>query len=245
MVTTRGAQQIWNTLTYMAARIHFIYPNFVPLAKRCINLMKYYLPVILLSLFNVSKGMAQTVPDTSGKTAMIQDTVIKLQPDTNRLTRIDTTKRAIPKKIKFEPVPKRAGLYAAIIPGLGQVYNRQYWKLPIVYAALGAGGYFIYFNLDKYRTYRKAYVDRLEDPTIVDEFSDRYTVGDLKNLQEGYRQNADVSVLLTAVGYSLQIMDAIVSAHLKNFDVSRDISMQFKPVFNNTHIGIGLAFNFK
>lgn len=207
--------------------------------------MKYYLPLIFLSLFIASTGYAQSAPDTSVKITAIQDSNLKLQADTNRLTRVDTTKRAAPKKIKFEPVPKRAGLYAAIIPGLGQVYNRQYWKLPIVYAALGAGGYFIYFNLDKYRTYRKAYVNRLQDPTKEDEFSERYSTDNLKQLQEGYRQNTDIAVLITAVGYSLQIMDAIVSAHLKNFDVSRDISMQFKPVFNSNYMGVGIAMNFK
>jgi hypothetical protein len=213
--------------------------------------MKYYLPVIFLLLLTASGSVAQTIPDTivsitDKQTTGGRDSSLKLQADTGRLARLDTTNRTKPKKIKFEPVPKRAGLYAAIVPGLGQVYNRQYWKLPIVYAALGAGGYFIYFNLDKYRTYRKAYVDRLEDPTIVDEFSDRYSVGDLKNLQEGYRQNTDVSVLITAVGYSLQIMDAIVSAHLKNFDVSRDITLRMQPVaLPNNGAGLGLVLNFK
>ncbi len=200
--------------------------------------MKQLVYILFLICISHTQLMAQS--DTL-QTAKAADSVI-LKTDSLKTAKDSTP---VKKKIKFEPVPKRAGIYASIFPGLGHIYIRQYWKLPIVYAAMGAGGYFIAFNLDKYRTYRKAYVGRLSNPNIIDEFSDKYSTADLQKLQQQYRQNTDIMVLVTAVGYSLQIMDAVASAHLRNFDISRDISMQVKPAFNYNFLGVGLAFNFK
>ena len=147
----------------------------------------------------------------------------------------------------FQPNPKKAGLYAAILPGLGQVYNRQYWKIPIVYAVMGTTGYFVANNLTNYRKYRKAYVGRLTDPNYRDEFSE-LNVGDqiayVKQIQDDYSKNLNISVLLTGVGYFLQVLDAITGAHLKNFDMSRDISMHVQPVAMPNGIGMGLVMNF-
>ncbi len=150
------------------------------------------------------------------------------------------------KKKVFVPNPKKAGMYAAIMPGLGQLYNRQYWKLPLVYAGVAAAGYFIQTNLSQYRTYRKAYIYRIDNnPSTVDEFVNRYSEQDLKSLQDGFRGYLDITVLITAVGYSLQILDAVASAHLRNFDVSPSISMQMQPVIQPNYIGAGLVVNFK
>lgn len=160
----------------------------------------------------------------------------------------DTVKVNIVKPTPWEPKPKRAGLYSAIIPGTGQLYNRQYWKIPIVYGALGAGAYFINFNLQQYRKYRRAYLYRIDnDPSTFDndEAIKQYSDENLQQLQNEYRKDLDVAVLLTALGYTLQIMDAVASSHLRNFDISRDISMQMKPMLVNGGIGFGLAMNFK
>lgn len=143
----------------------------------------------------------------------------------------------------WQPNPKKAGLYSAILPGSGQLYNHQYWKIPIVYAGIGVAVYFIKFNSDKYQTYRTAYIASLEGKT--NEFTGIYDQAALKQLQDGYKKYLDMTVLFTALGYTLQVMDAIVFAHLKNFDVSRDITLRVQPVKDPTGAGLGLVMRFK
>lgn len=157
-----------------------------------------------------------------------------------------TAKDSIRRKKVFEPNPKKSGMYSSILPGLGQAYNRQYWKVPVVYAILGTAGYFIGFNYNKYTEYRQAYIYAIDgDPGTSDELSKVYDAQSLQRLQNNYKKDLDVIVLLTSVGYALQIMDAVASAHLKNFDVSRDITMQVKPMVQNNFVGMGLVMNFK
>lgn len=136
-------------------------------------------------------------------------------------------------------------MYSSILPGLGQVYNRQYWKVPLVYAILGTAGYFIRYNYNQYATYRRSYIYSIDgDPSTLSEFP-LYSAQDLQRLQNQYRKDLDIIVLLTSVGYALQIMDAVTSAHLHNFDISKDISMKMQPVIQNNFIGVGLVMNFK
>lgn len=180
---------------------------------------------------------AGVVIDTMG-TLPNADTVFA----TIRETAADTLPKA--KKV-FEPNAKKAGMYSSIMPGLGQAYNRQYWKVPVVYAILGTAGYFIGFNYNRYSAYRQAYIQEIDgDPETKSQF-EQYGAQDLQRLQASYRKNLDLIVLLTSVGYALQIMDAVASAHLRNFDVSRDISMRVQPVLQNNFVGMGLVVNFK
>ncbi len=144
----------------------------------------------------------------------------------------------------FEPDPKRAGMYSALFPGLGQAYNRQYWKLPIVAAGLGAAIYFIDFNTRQYQHYRKAYISRI-DQIPDNDLELVYDREGLRQIQEGYRKNRDMTILLTTVGYAVQIMDAVASAHLRNFDMSEDLSMRFSPVWTPEGPGLGLVFQWK
>lgn len=153
-----------------------------------------------------------------------------------------TLPQAIDLKNQDYPNPKKAGLYAAILPGAGQVYNKQYWKLIVVYGAAAAAAYFINFNANQYQTYKRAYIAALEGKQH--EFSNIYSTAALKQLQDGYKKYLDMSVLFTSLGYTLQIMDAIVFAHLKNFDVSKDVSLRFQPVVDPNGVGMGLVMHF-
>ncbi len=159
------------------------------------------------------------------------------------------TNRTILKKEPWQPDPKKAGLYATLIPGLGQVYNRQYWKLPIVYAGLGVAGYFIVRNTKEYNKYRKAYIGRLNNDYPTDEFVGIYSVDQLKQIQSDYNKNLSMTILFSSLAYMMQIMDAVTAAHLRNFDISRDISMQMRPVITpiggRIGGGMGLVMNFK
>lgn len=159
-----------------------------------------------------------------------------------------TADTLLKKKKVFEPKPKKAGMFSAILPGSGQFYNRQYWKVPVIYAGVAATGYFFIDNRNKYQLYRKAYFARIDnDPNTIDTDIEttRYTTDNLKTLQDEYRRYLDLTVLFTALGYTIQVIDAIAAAHLKNFDISRDISFRVQPVLHPNYIGMGLAVNFK
>lgn len=144
----------------------------------------------------------------------------------------------------FQPNPKRAGLYSAIIPGLGQFYNRQYWKVPVIYAGLAVAGYYFSDNLKNYQSFRKAYIGRINNPYPTDQYVKTYTTDQLNQLQNDYNKYLDLTVLFSGVGYALQVLEAITAAHLKNFDISRDISLHMQPVVFPKAVGMGLVVNF-
>ncbi len=144
----------------------------------------------------------------------------------------------------YQPNPKKSGLYSALLPGLGQLNNHQYWKVPVVYAGLAVGGYFIIDNLNSYQSFRKAYIGRINNNNPTDEFVGIYSKDQLSQLQNDASKYLNLSVLFTSLGYALQVMDAITSAHLKNFDISRDLSMRFVPIAYPGGAGMGLVMNF-
>lgn len=146
--------------------------------------------------------------------------------------------------------PARAAFLSAVLPGLGQAYNGRYWKIPIAYAGLGVGIYF-YINNDKqFNRYRDAYKDRLAGR--VDEFTvngqQRITNEGLIRAQRFYRRNKEISILVTAGIYALNIIDANVDAHLQQFNVSEDLSlrpnMDFDEFTGKTRYGFSLNYNF-
>lgn len=114
----------------------------------------------------------------------------------------------------------------------------------MVYAGLAVGGYFIIDNLNNYQSYRKAYIGRINNNNPTDQYVGLYSKDQLSQLQNDYNKYLNLSVLFTSLGYALQVMDAITSAHLKNFDISRDLSMRFVPVAYPGGAGMGLVMNF-
>lgn len=144
------------------------------------------------------------------------------------------------------PIPKRSALYSALVPGLGQVYNKQYWKLGLVGAGLAAAGYFITTNGEQYNSYRKAYIARIDnDPNTTDEYVNIYQTTDLNTLQNQSRQLLEYSIIFTTVGYALNILDAYVASSLRSFDISDDISFNAQPSFQNKQLGLALVFKIK
>lgn len=144
--------------------------------------------------------------------------------------------------------PKKVALFSGILPGLGQAYNGQYWKIPIIYAGLGVAGYIIADNLKDYNAFRQIYAGRVSGDYSVNlkypEYAD-YSNDVIKNARDFSRKNVDITVLITALVYGLQIVDALVYAQLKNFDISPDISFRPKAVaFPRGGVGIGLVMNF-
>lgn len=130
------------------------------------------------------------------------------------------------------PSPKRAALYSALLPGLGQVYNKQYWKTGVVYAGLGVIAGFMVSNVRQYRFYHKVYIGRIDaDPSTTDTLV-QYSNDDINTLRKGYRTYTEYTAIAGSLAYLLTILDAYVSAHLKTFDMSRDISFRAMPMLN-------------
>ena len=156
-------------------------------------------------------------------------------------------------KQKINPLaPSKAAFYSAIVPGLGQAYNKKYWKIPIVYGAIGTGVYFYLRNDKQYDRYRTAYKNRLAG--IPDEFTDATTGVELLSdnalidAQKFYSRNKEISLLVTIGLYILNIVDANVDAHLMQFNVNDDLSLkpdiQFDEIEQKTNLGLTLNFSF-
>ena len=164
----------------------------------------------------------------------------------------------------FKIIPRQATIKSAIIPGWGQLYNRQYWKLPLVAGAFITLGLIANFNHERYMKYRDFYYivsPHTEDPSYVppstvavpyeDGVIRDLDVNQLKRLNDGFRRNRDYTYIGMVLAWTFNVVDANVSAHLKTFDVSDDISLKVKPTvdyqpFSQSLVsGITLSFNFK
>lgn len=138
---------------------------------------------------------------------------------------------------------RKATLMSAILPGLGQGYNKKYWKIPIVYLGLGSMGYSIDFAQTRFKDFQQAYIWRAdEDPSTIDNYDlniensyPKYSETQLKQLRDYYRRNRDLSIIITAGIYILNIMDATVDAHFFSFDISKDLTIGIEPAIFNSY----------
>lgn len=175
---------------------------------------------LMLSLFSIT----QQASANAGKCFFVSDTTLP--------------------KPSFSP--RKATIRSAIIPGWGQIYNKKYWKLPLVYGALGTTAGIFFYNLKTYRELRDAYRyisddDQTNDILIVERFRQLSPTA-IRSYRNSFRQNVDYSVLFFLIFWGLNVVDATVDAHLKAFDVSDNLSIQIKPGYNmNAHTaGISL-----
>lgn len=175
---------------------------------------------------------------------MVKPGVIIVPTDTIKKSVADTTKK------KAEHSPRKATIRSAIIPGWGQAYNKKYWKIPIVYGALGtAAGFFIY-NRREYIDARDAYrykVDTIAANDVL--IKPKFQPVDAEAVRQyriGVRQYVDYSVLAFLVLWGLNVVDATVDGHLKAFEVSDDLTMQINPTVNpiTKQASVGLVFTF-
>jgi hypothetical protein len=162
-------------------------------------------------------------------------------------------KQMLPKQETFKPNPNKAVIFSAIFPGLGQIYNRKYWKLPIVYGGFLGCVYAVTWNGTQYNGYKNAYNDFTDNNKNTNSWhayvyyrwkdienwrdteawpSDRvtYFTRVLKNGKDIYRRNRDLSYIVTVGLYALCMIDAYVDAQLFDFDISPDLSFRFEPV---------------
>ena len=170
--------------------------------------------------------------------AQQKDVLVTTKKDSTPVVTKKTSINKYDSATKAHP-PRAATLRSAIIPGWGQVYNKKYWKVPIVYAALGITGYIFIDNIKTYKEYKFAYAARYkaEQPPPAQDSTDYYKLKELYKLispesiraaRDRFRQYVDYSALFFILFWGLNVVDATVDAHLKSFDVSPDLSLQIR-----------------
>lgn len=171
----------------------------------------------------------------------IGNTIVFAQAKTSK----DLVAKDTLKSNDIDPLtPAKAAFYSAVLPGLGQAYNKKYWKIPLVYGAIGTSLYFYIDNNKKYNQYRDAYKRRLEGYS-----GDNLDYLDTSRLiagQKFYQRNRDLSALFVVAFYALNIIDANVDAALLQFNVDENIS--FKPSLYTNDVtlkaNVGLTLNY-
>lgn len=143
--------------------------------------------------------------------------------------------------------PSKAAFYSAILPGLGQVYNKKYWKVPLVYAGMGASLYYYSWNNKKYHEYRDAYKDKLAGRPLTGEL-ENLDADRLIRAQKFHQKNRDLSMLITLGLYILNIVEANVNAHLMQFNVNENLTLRPKlqqnEIDNKHNMALSLSYQF-
>ncbi len=181
-------------------------------------------------------GSLQAQETTPDSTIIVEDTLVstpqgaigtgkpgvKTAPDTVIISKAD-----------LKHIPRKAALFSAALPGLGQIYNGKYWKLPIIYGGFATLGYVYVFNNDRYQLFLKALIavqNKVPGENPLRGISPRFeTESSLESFVQRFGRDRDFIVILIAGLYGLQIMDAIVDAHLIEFDINENLSLQWHP----------------
>ena len=231
--------------------------------------MKIFLNIVVFVLL-FEGAYSQVTPDSARST--VRDTTPDIPTDTipvfsdttqyndTAVLKSKTGKDSVVVKKKVHS-PRKATLRSLIIPGWGQIYNKKYWKLPLVYAAIGTPAYTFTFNRKWYNKTKYALSivanDRYTGPGAEDSLSkvdpalrflvDQKEQGALVNYRNEYRRDMDYSILFTLLMWGLNVVDATVDAHLKGFDVGDELSLRIKPsVMPNTMTpALSLVVNFR
>ena len=250
----------------------------------CIKILSCFI------LLNISLGYGQqnqqhisdTIPLIKSDTLVHSNDTIEVITDTITTTMDETTSFADTTQLKqslvvsdtttiplsleskiFKPNPTKAVIYSAIFPGLGQIYNRKYWKLPIVYGGFLGFSYAISWNGRYYTDYSNGYKDIMDDDPATDSWKNFLPYGQnpetadqewlktvLKRRKDFYRRYRDLSIIGTVAMYALSMVDAYVDAQLFDFDMSQDLSFRVEPViikktdYLANSFGIQCSFHF-
>ena len=217
----------------------------------------HLLPILLLLVLSLGTGLAYGSEavgcDTIPTTPLLQDSTILTPAKADALTAQQDSARLVPTEVPtktaaqktFSPSPRAAVLWA-IIPGGGQVYNRKYWKVPIIIGGMTALYYAISWNNNNLLEYAKAYSDiKSDDPMTNDSWIAFVPAGadpnsyrtngsfqeTLRHGRDFYRRNRDLSIIVAVGVYALSIIDAYVDAELAHFDISPELTLQATPTY--------------
>lgn len=201
---------------------------------------KLFIIISLISLFSViaqSDLKAQVETEDETKTFMTDEDL------------------ELEEKARARHSPKKAGFYALACPGLGHIYNKKYWKLPIVYGILGGMGFWVGTNIKDLNGYTNALKAQLGDPPDnTASYKGVSDVTQLRSRRDQFKNSMDLSIILTIVVYAIHVGDAVVDAHLFEYDVNEDITISLRPnvsslsAFNASfapHAGLSFVVNFK
>lgn len=226
--------------------------------------MRKFLAILLFVLTSCvtlyAEGDTIVLPTLDSAQVIYADTTSSFYNTTDKPDSVVVINSESPTLMSYElmwtPDPLRATWLAVIVPGLGQIYNRSYWKLPIVYGGLMGCGFAISQNGSKYEAYKQAYRDILADANNISSDPNRsynailpegYTIermggvsnytSVLKDRQNTYRRYRDISIVVGILVYALSIIDAYVDAQLFDFDISDDLSINIEPqLYQDTYI---------
>lgn len=170
------------------------------------------------------------------------------QTEEKLIVKKDTTLLPAKQPIQNPLAPAKAAFYSAIFPGGGQIYNKKYWKAPIVWGAMGTTIGIYAWNNKKYHEYRDAYKDLLQGKELTGELAGINDPDRLIRAQKGHQKNRDLCALLTVGLYVLQIVEANVNAHLMQFNVNENLSLRPQMIQGDTdykyNMGLNLSYQF-
>jgi hypothetical protein len=200
--------------------------------------LRHICTLILMVVIFSTHADAQDVSDSTAVLLGQQDTLVI---DSNEIIEIETD--------TLENRPNTASLYAAALPGLGQAYNKKYWKIPILYGSGLVLGYYINYNNQLYKQYRDGLIAMIDQDDRTVPFDSRLGQDDYERAVDYWRRNRDLLMIGVAVLYLVGIVDAHVDAHLEVFTVDDDISLNLEPSFDYTAMhtnlyGISLKLRF-
>jgi hypothetical protein len=193
-----------------------------------------FILLICVALTNFTHSVAATVQNDSINVITSIDSLQTVLVEDSVETYVSTS--------TFKPDAQKAVWLATVVPGLGQIYNRQYWKVPIIYAGTLGLVYGITWNDRMYVDYKKGYVDLMDgnpntnyfdyllpEGVVLDDSNRDYYTRTIKTKLDTYQRNRDLCIIATAVLYLLSIIDAYVDAQLFDYDISPDLSLQLTP----------------
>jgi len=201
---------------------------------------------LIICIFSLNPSFSQEVEEQKAeeKQEVISNEVVGDQVVVEGVVTLDSE--------AIDPLsPATAAFYSAVLPGLGQAYNKKYWKIPIVYAAIGTGVYFVVDNQKEYDRYQTAYKQRISGrPDEFDGTGDNPNISEagLIRAQEVLKKNRDLALFITIGLYALNIIEANVDAHLDDKAFNRNLSwkpsLYIDPVNKKTVAGLNLKFDF-
>lgn len=207
--------------------------------------------VVLIFVVAAMKCWAQQ-PDSTGTTTAtpLLDSILTVD-STKVIDSVEVKKGLFSFFTKDYPNPKKAAYLSLALPGAGQMYNKRWWKVPLVYGAIGGMVALIDYNQSWYKRSRTAYTQSLKGETIEDEQLRNLSTNSLRLVRDQFDKNTQLSYIGLVVVYALQSVEAFVDAHLKTFDVNEDLSLQLKPSLQTNLLtsqpafGIGVAIQFE
>lgn len=204
----------------------------------------FCLLVILLAAVDVSEAQVQdTVPKTKPDTLVKPKVTVKDTITINKGSQLSNKKR---KKKKRSNSPRKALLYSAAFPGFGQIYNRKYWKLIVIYGGGALLGLEMNRQHQRFLQFRDEFVKKSQDPNYEAVFN--LTAENLKTIKDQAKRDRDFMIIMSVLVYGLQMVDANVDAHLMDFDLDENLSFRLQPTMESSPFSnfaaLSLTFKF-